>query len=192
MSISAKVQGAYTLGRQLWVRVGGQWRKAVYSFCKASGAMRPVSNYRNSINVRTFVNAPYGSNTLSIDFTGAEDLDISFNGSGDLLRITDVFTLNVSKSGVIRTAELRVRYPFPPNTTVNSAGIMIFGLGGGVAAGSILVKDQVSVGGGGITIKSQSSFDGSDPGNNRGFGASVDALLASVGTGNWRVYVYLN
>lgn len=192
MSISAKVQGAYTLGRQLWVRVGGQWRKAVYSFCKASGAMRPVSNYRKSINVRTFVNAPYGSNTLSIDFTGAEDLDISFNGSGDLLRITDVFTLNVSKSGVIRTAELRVRYPFPPNTTVNSAGIMIFGLGGGAAAGSILVKDQVSVGGGGITIKSQSSFDGSDPGNNRGFGASIDNLLANVPAGTWRVYVYFN
>lgn len=192
MSISAKIQGAYILGRQMWVKVGGQWRKVVYTFCKVAGAMRPVANYRSEINVRARVNAPYGSNTLSIDFTGAIDLDVSFKGSGDLLRLTDVFTLNVSKSGVIRTAELRIRYPFPPNTSVNSAGIMIFSLGGGAAAGSILVKDQVAVGGGGITIKSQSSFDGSDPSNNRGFGASVDALLSSVGTGDWRVYVYLN
>lgn len=190
MGIVLKNAGAYTKCRQLWVRVAGVWRKVVYSWLMAGGTMRPASNYRSQVSY----SVPVSNNgsTLTINFGAGTDTEAGINGSSDLWQISDIFSLTVTKSGVVRTAELRVVYPFPPGTAPQSAGVMFFPLGGGGAVGSFGVKDFVSVGGGGITIKSQSSYDGSDPGNNRGFGAAVDNVLAAVGSGQWKVYVYFN
>lgn len=190
MPVILNTGGANKKCRQMWIKVAGVWRKVVYSWLKAGGVMRPASNYRSQVSV--LVPISRSGDSLSATLQTGTDTDVSANGSSDLWQVSDLFSLSVSRSGVIRTAELRVVYPFPPNTNPASAGVMIFPAGGGAAVGSFIVKDFASVGGGGITIRSQSSYDGSDPGNNRGFGASIDNLLANVSAGTWRVYVYVN
>lgn len=190
MPVICNTGGTNKKGRQVWIKIAGVWRKVVYSWLRASGVMRPASNYRSQVSL--LVPISRSGDSLSATLQTGTDTDVSANGSSDLWQVSDLFSLSVSRSGVIRTAELRVVYPFPPNTNPASAGIMIFPAGGGAAVGSFGVKDFASAGGGGITIRSQSSYDGSDPGNNRGFGASIDNLLANVSAGTWRVYVYFN
>ena len=190
MPVICNTGGTNKKCRQMWIKVAGVWRKVKYSWLKAGGVMRPASNYRSQVSVMVPISR--SENSLSATLQTGTDTDVSENGSSDLWQVSDLFSLYVSRSGVIRTAELRVVYPFPPNTSPASAEVVIFPAGGGSAVGGFSVRDFARVGGGGITLRSQSSYDGSDPGNNRGFGASIDNLLANVSAGTWRVYVYFN
>ena len=121
MPVIRNTGGANKKCRQMWIKVAGVWRKVLYSWLKAGGVMRPAANYRSQVSV--LVPISRSGDSLSATLQTGTDTEVSANGSSDLWQVSDLFSLSVSRSGVIRTAELRVVYPFPPILILHLLGL---------------------------------------------------------------------